>query len=1226
MRGIARLESPAAPPGNDADFHAVVLDNVDAFIYIKAEDGRYLYASPKVQELYGRPLDEIIGRTDEELLPPEAASKLREFDREVMRSGKSMTREEQFRVHSGTERCFLSKKMAVTKADGSTFLIGFSTDITERKHAEQDLRRSEEALTTILESLPYPTMVTTLPPEERVTIVNRQMTETFGYTGGEFATLHEWSRLAHPDESYRGEVTDWWNAAIESAMQQKGAVEARELRVTAKDGRVHDVIASATVAGERLVLTLRDITKHKEEEERLRISEQRHRSLAESARDTVWTMEPDGRVSYVSPSVEIVRGFTPDEAMAQTPDQIHPPESLTISAKWWEQMQADIAAGRKPKSFRGELAYYRKDGSVFWTEVMAYPLLHPDGSLAQVVGVTRDIAERKEAELLLKRSEAKFRSIFEASSYGLVLLDSQGRFTEANPTTLEMFGCPDLATFLRSTAADLSPPVQPCGRPTSELVPGRIKAALAGEAARFEWIHKRMDNGHEFPCEVTLVPIELDGKPAILAQVEDLTEKKEAEEALRQSEELFRVAFDKSPLGACLVSSDGRLLKTNPRMAEMFGYSRQELETMTVEDLAAPEDVGLSGSTIKHAIEDAVGNAHFEKRYIHRDGHLIYGEVSISLVRGAAGEPKFFVSQVQDITKRKLAEQALLQREKELEQAKEHYRLLVENSTDVIVQGTNEGIINWVTPSVTGLVGWRPEEMTGHDLVEFVHPEDLDALRPFQENLRRGVGGKLNLRIRLKSGGYHWVSAVMRPVFDSQGIVIGGVAGWRDIHAEMLSRAAIENERARLKATLDSLLDPQILLRPVRGIDGKISDFVFADANPAACAHDHVEHDELVGKSLLGLFPNHRASGLFDKYCETVETGRPLVLENFPYRDEMAGGTERRISFSGAKVGDALSLTWRDVTEHYLTTEMIARSEEHYRLLSSNAFGAVLLATDAGVMTWVSPSVKNVLGYEPDEWIGRPATDFMTPDTAANVQANIQRAIRENAVVARYRARDKNGALHWVETHTTPYVDSEGRHDGIVVSFHVIDEQVAAEQELERRARTDELTKLLNRREILERIDTLKGRSPRSGQNLAVLFVDFDKFKTINDTHGHAAGDEVLRVMADRIRGCLRGTDDIGARVGGDEMMVVLHGVRGIEDAVAVAEKLRKSAEQPIPVNSTEISTTVSIGVTLARPDESTDALVARADEALYQAKRTGRNQVVPVSAPEAPADSHAES
>jgi diguanylate cyclase (GGDEF)-like protein/PAS domain S-box-containing protein len=255
--------------------------------------------------------------------------------------------------------------------------------------------------------------------------------------------------------------------------------------------------------------------------------------------------------------------------------------------------------------------------------------------------------------------------------------------------------------------------------------------------------------------------------------------------------------------------------------------------------------------------------------------------------------------------------------------------------------------------------------------------------------------------------------------------------------------------------------------------------------------------------------------------------------------------------------------------------------------------------------------LEDLLGWKPGEWVGHPATDFVTEDFAASLSDNIAKVARGEPVIARYQIRAKDGCTHWVETRATPYFDADGRRNGILAAFHLIDEQVAIEQELDRRARTDELTNLLNRKEVFARIEALGGQHPRTGDGIAILFCDIDRFKTINDTHGHAAGDEVLRVMADRIRHCLRSTDDLGARVGGDELLVVLHGVQDLDNAVAIAEKLRLSAAQPIPIAGGTVHATVSIGVTLARPNEPTSGLVARADEAMYRAKACGRNHVV---------------
>ena len=188
-------------------------------------------------------------------------------------------------------------------------------------------------------------------------------------------------------------------------------------------------------------------------------------------------------------------------------------------------------------------------------------------------------------------------------------------------------------------------------------------------------------------------------------------------------------------------------------------------------------------------------------------------------------------------------------------------------------------------------------------------------------------------------------------------------------------------------------------------------------------------------------------------------------------------------------------------------------------------------------------------------------------------------------------------------------------NDSLSHSWRDVTGRHRAAQELDRRARTDDLTKLLNRKEVLERIERLATQTVRTGTGLAILFCDFDKFKEINDVYGHTAGDEVLRVMADRIRGCLRTTDDLAARIGGDEMLVVLHGVHNLDNAANVAEKLRVSAMEPIPIPGGEVNTTLSIGVTLAIPGETIDALVARADAAMYEAKKTRRNRVMALAA-----------
>ena len=411
------------------------------------------------------------------------------------------------------------------------------------------------------------------------------------------------------------------------------------------------------------------------------------------------------------------------------------------------------------------------------------------------------------------------------------------------------------------------------------------------------------------------------------------------------------------------------------------------------------------------------------------------------------------------------------------------------------------------------------------------------------------------------------------------------------------------------RAILDSLLDPHFVIAPLRDAAGKIIDFTIIEANHAAADYYNLDRETMIGRRLLEFLPADNAGGLLAMARDAHESGEPLVVNNYAFAFEIYG-QERRFDIRAVRVDDSIVWTWRDVTERHLAAKRLAASEERYRLLAENS-SDVVVRIRRGAIQWISPSVAPTFGYSVEECTGRLATDFLEEDDRTACAAHMKQLEAGQHVRVRKLVRSKDGSRHWIETHASPYLDANGRMDGFVATSRIVDAQVAAEQQLEHRARTDELTELLNRKEVLSRIETLGEQSRRTGHELAVLFCDLDRFKEINDIHGHAAGDEVLRATAMRLREVLRTSDDLAARIGGDELLVVLHGVRGMEDALTIAEKLRNAAAQPITTPSGPVSTTLSIGVTLAHPDETTDALVARADTAMYRAKQSGRNRVV---------------
>jgi diguanylate cyclase (GGDEF)-like protein/PAS domain S-box-containing protein len=425
---------------------------------------------------------------------------------------------------------------------------------------------------------------------------------------------------------------------------------------------------------------------------------------------------------------------------------------------------------------------------------------------------------------------------------------------------------------------------------------------------------------------------------------------------------------------------------------------------------------------------------------------------------------------------------------------------------------------------------------------------------------------------------------------------------------------AFAAERLRLRAILDGMLDPLAILEPVRDADRHVVDFSVLDVNPAACSWLEVGRDHLVGARLGDAFREFESSGLLRALAALAETGRPLVLDDFPFLRH--GVAQRRLDVRGIRGDEWISLVWRDVTERHDMLGKLADSEEHFRLLAENSTDVIVWLDTDDMILWISPSVTSVLGWTPADGIGRRATEFLdAAENRARYARDKARALGGRGAVSRAQVCTKSGDVHWMEIHSFPYRTSAGVVSGMVASLHPIDEQVRMEQELERRARIDMQTGLLTRRVLLERLEAAVGRRE---PGLGLLWCDIDGFKGINDAHGHATGDAVLEALGERIRGCLRSADDIGGRIAGDELIVALRGLGGLDEAVAFAEALRCRAAEPIATDGGAVGATISVGVTLAGPGEDVDAVLARADDAMYEAKARGKNRVFAVPPPAA--------
>jgi len=303
--------------------------------------------------------------------------------------------------------------------------------------------------------------------------------------------------------------------------------------------------------------------------------------------------------------------------------------------------------------------------------------------------------------------------------------------------------------------------------------------------------------------------------------------------------------------------------------------------------------------------------------------------------------------------------------------------------------------------------------------------------------------------------------------------------------------------------------------------------------------------------------------------------------------------------------------TVRDVHELVLGQEALARSEETFRLAMEGAPEGMAVLGLHQAFRQVNPALCAMLGRDEEWMLSHGIRDVLDPESLEADLAARDRLLAGEAKFEIHEVRmiTATGAPLWVQ-HSIALVRDEHRMPLFYVSqYQDVTDARAAKADLEYRSQHDTLTGLINREQLQRRIADVLTRVPRRAGVPALLFCDLDHFKWINDQHGHAAGDHVLRVTADRITSTLRDTDEV-ARLGGDEFVAVLPEAFDLDAAERVAQKVRTAVAQPIPIGGEQIVITVSIGVALATPGIEARRLLHNADDALYEAKNSGRDRV----------------
>jgi len=550
--------------------------------------------------------------------------------------------------------------------------------------------------------------------------------------------------------------------------------------------------------------------------------------------------------------------------------------------------------------------------------------------------------------------------------------------------------------------------------------------------------------------------------------------------------------------------------------------------------------------------------------------------------------------------------------EAELAQSELKFRSLIQNSSDMITVLDVEGVIRYQSPSVTSILGYQPEELIGKLSLDLVHPEDALRIKQALMEVVQLPGSRLYLECRYqrRDGSWCFLGCVGRNLLHNPAIA-GVVINSRDITGHKLAEEALRESQGKLAALIDSL--PGIVF-------SRLGDPEWSMQYLSQGCQDLTGYSnaELV-KTGQGLYPQivvpEDRPAVLAVIAAAIAQKQPYGIE---YRIITRTGEQRWLWEKGSGVfnasGTVLSVEGfiTDITERKETEEALRENEERYAL---SVHGANDGLWDWNLKTnqiYFSPRWKAMLGWadheigdSPQEWFER-----VHPDDIEWLQAEIAAHLEGMTahLETEHRVLHADGTYRWMLTRGLAVRDSAGKASRMAGSQTDVTDRALATEKLLHDAFHDALTGLPNRTLFMDRLSYAISLAQRRSHYLfAVLFLDLDRFKVINDSLGHMVGDQLLIAIARRLEPCLRPGDTV-ARLGGDEFTVLLNGIENANDATTVAERIQKELAAPFHLNGHEIFTTASIGIALSthgynRPED----ILRDTDIAMYRAKGMGK-------------------
>lgn len=923
----ARKQAEKALRASEERYRRLTENSQDIIFRIALPDRRFDYISPAVHPLTGYLPDDFYKNPHlmHEMIHPDFRERLRILWERLPKGDLLREYEYQILHKNGEARWFHQRNTIVRNRTGHVVALeGIVTDITGRKMAEIALHQIEERYRLISENTGDVIWILSLDTM-RFTFVSPSAYRLLGYTCEEAQNL-TLARILTPESlSYVGEILPKTLAAI-NAGDESARIQTHRINQVRKDGTVIAVEIVATfVTGagrDEIIGVSRDISERKKAQDALQESEEKFRSLVETTSDLVWEIGADGHYTYVSPRVRDILGYEPEEVTGKSPFDIMPPYEADVMRKEFSRYSGSCQP--VPAIVNRCL---HKNGSVVIMETSAVPRFDHEGNYAGYRGIDRDITLRKLAQDALIESEDRYRTFIECSNEAIFVIQD-GHIPFCNKKGMELIGYD--RDFLRQH--DFLEFVHPDDRTGATM---RHLRRLKGESINPLAELRVYDAGGALHwIEINAVLVTWDGRPASLNFATDITERKNATDALRESERGYHLLADNVTDVIWTADRDMNLTYISPSITALTGHTPAEFIRLCPEECLTSESLALLLRSRGEVIAQLAPGCRvaprpqvLELEYRKKDGTLVWAEVVISLIHTGDDDPQGVIGVTRDITDRKRAEEAI-------KESEERFRTLLERVQSVAVQGyrPDHTVVYW-NEANTRIYGYTAEEAIGKDLRDLIVPP------PAREEVTAAIARMADTGIPEPAAEImlSHKNGSLVPVFSSHAVVkIPGKSTILfcidvDLTERRRAEEALRNSETYLRTIINSVQTGLIIIDP--------ENHTIVDVNPAAERLAGVPRDRMIG-SVCHRFicPAEEGNCPVTDHNNTVDNSeRTLITANGP-RSILK--TVVPAIISGKKL---LLESFIDITDRKKAEEKLTESEEKFHLIFRNSNDAIYL-------------------------------------------------------------------------------------------------------------------------------------------------------------------------------------------------------------------------------------------------------------------------------------------